>query len=326
MERPKLLVSIFTVAAVLILAVVVFIFLRASEKIDTAFGRIDLPQIDSQIGLQTKSISFNFKSSQEVAKIIKVYKFSNRPFPRKEAVEIAAGFGFKTKPKGKNILTWKGKKRTLVINLENSEIKYTDRSVKATQGNFSSKNLASKAKSFLNQRGLSTNNLKGDTENTQFLEIKGTELSPATSSSKPVFLQIGFNKEIDGLALFYASPETPPTSVLINNKGQLFSLTYRNSNIDSSKVGVYPVTKVEEINTDFIRRIGKLVFPTSGDNLFDTKLIRKITIEDYSLAYLDDQKNSHLVPIYVLRGFADVGTETTGLVIYFPAIKLEWLK
>lgn len=322
----KLLFLIGFAVALAAVSIAAFMLSRSSTEVKTIFGRIPGPEITSVTRPQSKILSIDFKSSDEIPKVATVYEVSKRGMSRQEAAKIAAKFGLKTKPAGKKILTWNEKKKILEFNLIAAELDFKNQNIKPLNGGFSVKNLAAIAKKFLKQKGLSTEGLIADTNNTRLFEVTGTTLQTTSKPTKPVFIEIGFNRKLNKYSLFYANPTDPAVSVMLNNKGQVFRVLYRFINLADSKTGVYPTTDIKKLATSNLSVFGILVRPQEGDEIFDASLIKSITFEDFSLAYLDDQSGPYIQPVYILRGFARAGTEIVDVVVYYPAVAEEWLK
>ena len=83
---------------------------------------------------------------------------------------------------------------------------------------------------------------------------------------------------------------------------------------------------IKKLEIATLVRFGDLVYPQTGRGVFEPALIKTIDIEDFSLAYLDDQVGEFVQPVYILRGFATVGKENISVVVYYPALEERWLK
>ncbi|MCH7541698.1 hypothetical protein IH981_02905 [Patescibacteria group bacterium] len=259
-------------------------------------------------------------------KTAKVFKISERQVSREDAISMAAKFGFKSEPKGGPILSWVQKNQTLDIDLRNNRLDYKNTKVKILRGKFSEKELATKANNFIKDKGLPTEDLIADTKNVRLIEALGDELGFTTDSSKPVFLEIGFNRKISEYILFYPNPSEPTATVILNNKGQVFKFSYNFTKINEVTIGTYPIIDISKINTADLAKFGILVAPGDGESTFDSKLLQDIIVEDASLGYLDDKQISFVQPIYILRGFSEIGNEITAVIIYYPAVEGRWLK
>ncbi len=303
-----------------------FLLSRPSSEGSTIFGKIEHPDIDSTIRLQSKKLTVDFKTFGEVPKTAQVFKMNEDEISREVATAIALNLGFTAEPKGRLILTWTQGKKMLNIDLikRNFDIKY--QSTKPLKGKFSAEKLAKKALKFMEQNGLSIDDLIADTANIRLLEARGDELEAVSKSANPVFIEIGFNRKLDRYNMFYPNPTEPAVAATLNNKGQILWVYYKFADINKRTSGTYPLVDIKKLEIEKIARFGKLVFPPTGKGVFEPQLVRTITIEDFSLAYLDDQVGEFVQPVYILRGFATVGKENISVVIYYPALEERWLK
>lgn len=324
--REKVIILIGALALGFVGIIAVVLLSGSSKEVSTIFGRIDRPDVTSIIRLRINILAIDLLPFEQLPQTANVFKIPEREVSREDAIIMASKFGFKAQPRGKIILSWEQKNQSLDIDLSGNRLNFKNLKVKPLKGKLSTEKLAVTAKKYLKQKGLPTDNLEADTKNILLLGVRRDELGITTDSSEPVFLEIGFNQKLDEYNLFYPNPSEPVATVVMNNKGQVFTVSYNFTRINEVTIGTYPLIDISKITTVQLANFGALVAPGKGESTFDTKLLRDITVEEVSLGYLDDKKGFFVQPVYILRGFAAVGNEITAVVIYYPAVEERWLK
>lgn len=325
-SRDKLIFLIGAMILIIIGIAVVFLLSRTSSQVSTIFGKIETPDIDSIIHLRSKILVVDFKNDEEVPKTAQVYKINEKQISNEDALQIAINLGFNNKPRGGSIPTWENKNSTLYIDRVKRSLDLKYRNVKPRKGKFSVEKLAEIALKFIQKSGLQIENLTPDTINYRLLTAAGDELEVTADLKKPILIEIGFNRKLDQYNVFYPSPEEPAAAVILNNKGQISRVYYKFADINKTTSGTYPLVDINKLEVGNLVNLGSLVFPQSRRGVFEPQLVKTITIEDFSLAYLDDQVGEVIQPIYILRGYASVGKENISVVIYYPALGEKWLK
>jgi len=323
-NRTKILLVVVGVLAV---GAAAFLLVNrtTSQKANPVFGKLPPPTLEGSANLSNRSIEIGLKSREETQKLLAVYKLEKRTLSISEAKNLAKKFGFENEPQGKDVLLWKVGKQTLSIKLSPPKLEFTDFNVGGA-GQISNKDgLVDKAEVFLQEKGLIKDDLLVDRANTRAYTAKGNELFLAPNQAEEAILEVGFNRMVDSFPVLFSDPTMPAATVLLNENGEIFKLIYLDFGTTTDS-GQYPIVQRKEIGTEKIASLGTLVYPKIGDTIFDPSLIRKFVIEDASLCYLDDQVSAYFTPIYVLRGSAQAGKETTPVVIYLPAVSVGWFK
>ena len=324
--RNKLIILIGIFGVIVVGGIALFFLSRSSSEVSTIFGKIERPDVDSVLRLQSKKLTIDFKTPQKVPTTAQVFKIRESEISREVAEAMALNLGFTVDPKGRFTLTWTQGNKILDIDLDNRYLNFRNQSVKSLKGKFSTEKLAEKALKFIKQKGLPTDGLAADTVNFRLLEARGDELEAVSDSKNPVFIEIGFNRALNEYNVFYPNPTEPAAVVSLNNKGQIFWLYYKFGDINKKTSGTYPLVDIKKLEIAKLIRFGDLVYPQTGKGVFEPALIKTIAIEDFSLAYLDDQVGEFVQPVYILRGFATVGKENISVVVYYPALEERWLK
>jgi len=324
--RNKLIILIGIFGVIVVGGIALFFLSRSSSEVSTIFGKIERPDVDSVLRLQSKKLTTDFKTTQKVPTTAQVFKIRESEISREVAGAMALNLGFTADPKGRFTLTWAQGNKILDIDLDNRYLNFKNQSIKPLKGKFSTEQLAEKALKFIKQKGLPTDGLAADTVNFRLLEARGDELEAVSDSKNPVFIEIGFNRALNEYNVFYPNPTEPAAVVSLNNKGQIFWVYYKFGDINKKTSGTYPLVDIKKLEIAKLIRFGDLVYPQTGKGVFEPALIKTIAIEDFSLAYLDDQVGEFVQPVYILRGFATVGKENISVVVYYPALEERWLK
>ena len=174
--------------------------------------------------------------------------------------------------------------------------------------------------------GLKAERVNADTKNILYYEGDGDEFALTKDKAKAVIVTMSYNLRLDKNPLMLDQPTGSPVQFSFSKNGEIFQFHYSLPSVVDEEA-TYSLTPSEKITPLLIKRLGFMVAPTGVDSLFDPGLIRKITIEDYSLVYLDDGKGKYIVPTYLLRGFAPIGKERVIMVmLYLPAAGEGWLQ
>jgi hypothetical protein len=331
----KVVGKIILLAVVIIIAVIIgFGFFSSSDKKEAnpVFGKLPQMDVTGEANLKGIKILTDFKSKEEIPPLAQVYKVEKRFFGQVEYTKVAKRLGFTQKPQklktnGKTVaLLWKTKTKSLTVSTKNGFIEYTNKNVKLAAGKDFPKSakIAKKVSQFLKKTGLPSSDLKVDVENPIYYVGSGAEFRPTTEEKKAKYVEIGYNRKLSGYPTLFDESSRPPASFLVSRSGVVSKFFYQYAQLASPQA-LYPLRDVGSITPRQIQELGFLVYPDSR-GFFDPELIKQITVEDYALVYLDDQKSGYILPVYVLRGVGKTGTETLDVVIYFPAISSEWSK
>lgn len=338
MEQQSTKKLIFLLVITVILLGLLGAFLLSIGKrsqVNSKYGKLPKLSIKSQTPLLSKTVEISFKSEVDVPKTAKVYKVKERYVGKEKALQMAKSLGYLqdpeiVKPKGGgSILYWHSDTGYLNIDEKTGKIDYKNTRALQTANPLNTfipeTEMRTKSEAFLRILGLDSRELTMDTKNVLYYEGSGDEFSLSEDKVKAKIAVFGFNLKLSNNLLMFGSPIQSAIQFTLTKNGEVFLFQY-NLPHPIDEEAIYPLTPIEKISAALLKRFGSLVAPTGVNSLFDPDLIKKITIEDYSLVYLDDSKGEYIVPAYLLRGFATISNERVMIMVYLPAIEEEWLQ
>jgi hypothetical protein len=288
-----------------------------------SFGKIYRPSGYLESRITTDQVNVNFVTKREVPKKALVYKMSKKRVSEATLAKLAAKFGFSGKAKSKKPYVWKTKKKEIVISKDLLKIDFKNSGVRGVKKGLSETALIEKAKKFLKSRGLLKEDLIASSE-VVYLASSKINLGRVETFKKAGFVQISFDRKIGDLFVFEKSPQSSAATVILNKKGQVSKMFYTGFKIASQ--AEYPIKNRNEA-AEAIKSDGFLVdINRELEEPIDPQQFDELVIEDYFLAYLQEDVTNVVQPIYVLRGRGLVGDYVTDVVIYVPALEGLWLK
>src|SRR4030066_1282562 len=258
--KPQLMILLGAIVVGVIGIGAAFLLSRPSSEKGTIFGKIEKPDVDSIIRLQSKILSADFKNNDKIPKTGAVYKLNESEISNEKAVEMAAKLGFISRPSGIQTITWAGKNNTLTIDRVRRTLELKFLKVKSLKGNFQVDKLAETAVKFLEKNGFSTDNLAANTTKVRLFQVAGDELEIVEKTTNPVFIEIPFNRKLGNHYLFSPDPTSPAAVVILNSKGQVFRVYYKFADINKTTVGTYPLVDIKKLEPEKIVRFGSLVY------------------------------------------------------------------
>lgn len=175
------------------------------------------------------------------------------------------------------------------------------------------KGSVSKAESFLESLSSFPLDFNIEKTKTTLLSVKNSEILPATSLSTTQLIRVDFfQKDVDGLPIFYPNPLHSTVHFFIaggNYDAQVVSANFFHQNI-SELSATYPIKTNEQVFEEL--KQGKAYIASYSGNDKEI-LLKKI----YLAYYLSEEKQNYLMPIIVFEG-------NNNFYAYIHAIKDEW--
>ena len=190
---------------------------------------------------------------------------------------------------------------------------YSNSSVTSAQGLPDEKEATEIVNRFLNDLGNSPEDIDTEKTKTKLYSIRGQELIPSTSFSNTQIISIDlYQKDIDGLPVYYSSPTTSAMRFLvggIKTKGEVVEANFFH-NVVNDESATYPLKTADEAFEELKSGKGAIVSYSGADS--------HISIKKVFLAYYADNKEQDFfMPIIVFEGEND-------FYAYISAIKDEW--
>jgi len=185
---------------------------------------------------------------------------------------------------------------------------------------------------FTNKQMLSADYLQGNQTTTLMKLITG-QPHEAGSLSEAQITKVGLFRQVDKLNIWGPNPkEGLITMEVTANQGvQLYpNITYNAWNLDTEKVGKYPLKSVEKAFSELKSGQGAYTYlKLRGQDLFASYSplnISNISIRTVEVAYYDNSNlQNYLQPIYVFSGIIRTSGGSEGdFIAYVPAIDISW--
>ena len=337
-----LIISLSFLASVLIAWKIIYNFYSETkrEAPNFALGILPLPKIN---GFKTreKNILYNFqnvsKESENLPKIIKVYKFKRKEIKKEEAEEIAAKFGFNFPPEEKFTSStpsaflyfqWKEKNQQLNISpLGEISYKYfpEDYSELKNPSFLASEEEAVKiVKEKIASLGFLENKTLLFKPFVNYIVLGPSEYHLASKKEETNGFEISLQPQIENIPILENNPESSFFSALLGNLNTIISLEANLFEVDFTLSGTYPLKNFQEVRNDLASGKGQVVYLEKIKYPLESQQeisISQVNIARINLAYFFDRENFYLYPIYVLSGIFNIeGEGNTAGIIYLYAL------
>lgn len=233
-----------------------------------------------------------------------------------KANSLVANVGFTDPPTAisQNVYQWTNEDKTLTMNINELDFNLSSNFLASSTPTFSHTTDEAKdtAISFLQNIGLFPQDADSTLIQTGIYQIKNYSLVPATSLSNTQAVGVSFfQKNIDGLSIFYPEFSISPMNFLVGeSKGTLDVVESNFFHQKSGTVGsTYPIKTSNEAFAELKK--GKAFIAKGPDQ-------KTVNIKNILLGYyISDKKQNFLEPVFVFEG--------DDFAAYVPAILGQWL-